>query len=187
MTPSVKSVRAGPASPRELFFTFSRVGLSGFGGVNFWMRRIVVQEKGWITDQEYLEAFALGQLIPGPNVFNVAVMMGHRFGGVQGALLAVAGLIGAPLCVVLALGVLYKNFGALPVVQHALGGMAAVAAGLILANSVNLASALPRHIRPWIFLALAFAGMGILRWPFFWVMFTLGPLAIVLQWYGKEG
>ena len=170
----------------EIFRTFARVGISGFGGVNFWMRRIVVQEKRWITDEEYLEAFALGQLIPGPNVFNVAVMIGHRFGGYRGALLAVAGLIGAPIGVVLTLGALYKSFGQLELVQRALGGMAAVAAGLILANGINLAAALPRRLRPWIFLALAFAGMGILRWPFLWVMLTLGPLAVAAQWKWGE-
>ena len=169
-------------TPGDIFRTFARVGISGFGGVNFWMRRIVVQEKGWITDQEYLEAFALGQLVPGPNVFNVAVMVGHRFGGWRGALLAVAGLIGAPLGVVMTLGVLYRHFGSLPMVQRALGGMAAVATGLIFANCINLATALPRHVRPWILLALAFAGMAIFRWPFFWVMAVLGPVAVALAW-----
>lgn len=146
------------------------------------MRRVLVQEKGILTDREYLEAFALGQLIPGPNVFNVAVMIGHRFGGVRGSLLAVAGLAGVPLIVVLSLGVFYKHFGTLAIVQRALGGMAAVAAGLIIANGINLATALPKHIRPWLFLALAFAGMGIFRFPFFWVMLALGPAAIALAW-----
>ncbi|HZQ75187.1 MAG TPA: chromate transporter [Burkholderiales bacterium] len=169
----------------ELFLTFARVGLSGFGGVNFWMRRVVVQQKKWLTDQEYLEGFAMGQLIPGPNVFNLSVMIGHRFGGWRGALAAVAGLIGPPLVIVLSLGALYQRYGGAPLVQRALGGMGAVAAGLILANGASLAAALPRTVKPWVLLLAAFAGMGVMRWPFVYVMGTLGPLAIFLAWRGR--
>jgi chromate transporter len=180
-------IAQAPRAPLEIFLTFARIGVSGFGGVNFWMRRVLVRQKGWLTDQEYLEGFAMGQLVPGPNVYNLAVMIGHRFGGWRGAMLAVAGLIGPPLFIVLSLGALYQRFGGTPLVQRALGGMAAVAAGLILANGVSLAAALPRRARPWILLGLAFAGMGLLRWPFFYVMGALGPLAIALAWIKPEG
>ncbi len=95
-----------PRSAGDIFLTFARIGASGFGGVNFWIRRIVIQEKGWITDEEYLEGLALGQIIPGPNVYNLAVMIGYRFGGVRGAFAAVGGLIGAPLVVLILLGLL---------------------------------------------------------------------------------
>ena len=179
-------IAQGPGSPLEIFLTFARIGVSGFGGVNFWMRRVIVQQKGWLTDREYLEGFAMGQLVPGPNVYNLAVMIGYRFGGWRGAMLAVAGLIGPPLVIVLSLGALYQRFGGTPVVQRALGGMAAVAAGLILANGASLAAALPKRARPWILLALAFAGMGLMRWPFVYVMGTLGPLAIALAWKRPE-
>ncbi|HEX2566424.1 MAG TPA: chromate transporter [Burkholderiales bacterium] len=179
-------IAQGPRSLRELFVTFARIGVSGFGGVNFWMRRVLVQQKGWLTDQEYLEGFAMGQLVPGPNVYNLTVMIGHRFGGWRGALLAVAGLIGPPLVIVLSLGALYQSFGGTPIVQRALGGMGAVAAGLILANGVSLAAALPRRARPWVLLLAAFFGMGVMRWPFIYVMGALGPLAIALAWMRPE-
>src|SRR5438045_2725600 len=61
-------------SAREIFVTFTRIGASGFGGVNFWIRRVLVQEKRWITDREYLEGLALGQILPGPNVYHLTVM-----------------------------------------------------------------------------------------------------------------
>jgi chromate transporter len=171
-----------PRSAREIFLTFARVGASGFGGVNFWLRRILVQEKRWLTDAEYLEGLALGQIIPGPNVYNLTVMLGYRFGGVRGAFAALAGLIGAPLAVLLALGLLYQRYSALPILQRALSGMIAVAAGLLLANAVSLAAALPRRARPWIFLVLAFAGVGVMRWPLLYVMGALAPFAMASVW-----
>jgi len=172
----------GAPSAREIFLTFTRIGASGFGGVNFWIRRVLVQEKRWITDHEYLEGLALGQIIPGPNVYNLTVMIGYRFGGVRGAFAAIACLLGPPIAVLLALGLLYQRYSALPILQRALAGMSAVAAGLLLANAVSLAVALPRRARPWIFLVLAFAGVGIMRWPLLYVMGALAPFAMASVW-----
>jgi len=155
---------------REIFLTFTRIGASGFGGVNFWIRRVLVQEKRWITDREYLEGLALGQILPGPNVYNLSVMIGYRFGGTRGAFAAAAGLLGAPLAILLALGVLYQYYGALPMLQRAL------------ANTLSLAAALPRRLRPWGFLLLAFAGVGVMRWPLLYVMAALAPFAMAAVW-----
>jgi chromate transporter len=171
-----------PRSAGDIFLTFARIGASAFGGVNFWIRRVLIQEKGWITDEEYLEGLALGQIIPGPNVYNLSVMIGYRFAGVRGAFAAVGGLIGAPLAVLILLGLLYQRFSALPVLERALTGMTAVAAGLLLANTVGIASALPRRFMPWFFLALAFVGTGVLRWPLLYVMGGLAPFAMASVW-----
>jgi chromate transporter len=171
-----------PRGPLEIFLTFARIGASSFGGLNFWLRRVLIQEKGWITDAEYLEGLALGQIIPGPNAYNLSVMLGYRFGGARGALGAAAGLLAAPLAVMLVLGFLYQRYGGLPVLQRALSGMIAVAAGLLLANALSLAAAMPRRVRPWLFLALGFAGVGVMRWPLLYVMGALTPFAIAAVW-----
>src|ERR1043166_9163100 len=87
----------GPRNATEIFLTFTRIGASSFGGVNFWVRRVLIQEKRWITDEEFLQGLAIGQILPGPNVYNLSVMLGYRFGGLRGALAAAGGLLGAPL------------------------------------------------------------------------------------------
>jgi len=174
-------------SAAEIFLTFARIGISGFGGVNFWLRRILIQEKRWITDAEFLEGFAVGQIIPGPNVYNLSIMIGHRMGGWAGAFAAVAGIVGPPLLITVALGLAYRRYQALPVLQHAIGGMAAVAAGLVIANGLMLAAALPRRARQWIFLLLGFAGIGLMHWPLLYVMAGLGPLAVWLAWRDETG
>jgi len=171
-----------PRNATEIFLTFARIGASGFGGVNFWIRRVLIQEKRWITDEEYLEGLAIGQILPGPNVYNLTVMLGYRFGGLRGAFAATAGLVGAPLAFMVALGLLYQRYADVPILERALTGMTAVAAGLLLANVAGIATALPRKFLPWMFLAAAFVGTGILRFPLLYVMAVLAPFALASAW-----
>jgi chromate transporter len=181
------SVSHGPhVSTWALFLSFSQITLSGFGGLVFWARRVLVERRGWLTEQEFVDLLALGQLLPGPNILNLTVMVGYRFAGWAGAAAAVAGFLGWPCLVVIALGVLHQHYGTLPLVQHALTGMSAVAAGLLLASVVKMASVLPRQWRPWLFAGLAFVGVGVLRWPLLWVMAGLAPCAVALAWKGRD-
>jgi len=169
-----------------LFATFSRISLSSFGGALFWARRGLVEQQRWLSEREFVELLALGQLLPGPNVLNLTVMVGYRFAGWTGAAASVAGYLGWPCLVVIGMGVLYQHYGALPEVQQALAGMSKVAAGLLLATVIKLATALPRHWRPWLFGMLAFVGVGIIRWPLLWVMGALAPWAVLTAWKVKE-
>jgi len=173
---------AGPRGAREIFTTFARIGLSGFGGVLFWMRRVLIQEKRWVTDEDLLEGLAIGQILPGPNVYNLSFMLGHRWAGIAGAFAAVGGLLAAPIVILVALGLLYKAYSNVEILQHALRGMAAVAAGLLLASAVGMAAGLPRRLVPWLFMLLAFGGVGLMRWPLLYVMAALAPFAMYFAW-----
>jgi chromate transporter len=170
----------------ELFLTFSRVSLSSFGGALFWSRRALIERQRWLTEREFLDLLALGQLLPGPNVLNLTVMVGYRFAGWTGAAVSVAGFLGWPCLVVIGMGMLYQQYGALPQVQQALGGMSKVAAGLLLATVIKLAMVLPRGWRPWLFGMLAFTGVGVLRWPLLWVIGALAPFAVAAAWKDKQ-
>ena len=175
-----------PVSRYELFLTFSRITLSGFGGVMFWARRSLVERERWLTEQQFVELLTLGQLLPGPPGLNLTVMVGYRFGGWTGAAAAVSGFLLWPCLVVIGMGVLYQHYGAVPQVQRALAGMSIVAAALLLATFVKMAKVLPPRGRPWLFVMLAFVGVGVLRWPLFWVMGALAPLALFAVWKEKE-
>ena len=170
------------ASRFDLFLAFSRISLSSFGGAIFWARRELVERRGWLSDRDFVDVFTLGQLLPSPNVLNLTVIVGHRFRGWTGAAAGVLGFLGWPCLVVVGMGVLYQQYGALPHVQHALAEMSSVAAGLLLATVVKLAMVLPRRWWPWLFGALAFVGVGVLRWPLFWVMGGLAPWAVFTAW-----
>jgi chromate transporter len=168
--------------PLELFLAFSHMAVFAFGGVMPWAHRTLVERKGWLSEREFVETLALGQLLPGPNIGNVTIMVGYRFAGYLGAAAAFAGLMCGPFLVMIVIGFLFQRYGGLPLVQQALSGMSAVAAGLVLATGLKMATSLKRHWRPWLFLALALAGIGALRWPLLAVVGGLAPFAIAAAW-----
>ncbi len=178
---------AAPANLRELFFAFNRLSLQGFGGVLPVAQRELVERKRWLDKQQFVEMLAVSQVLPGPNVVNLALMFGDRCFGLRGAMTALAGMMLAPLVVVLALTALYGQYSHHPLVSGALRGMGAVAAGLVISTALKLLATV-RHNPMGRRLALAFAALtfvsiALLRWPLVWVVIGLGSLSIAVAWY----
>ncbi|MFM2342575.1 MAG: hypothetical protein RLZZ592_2228 [Pseudomonadota bacterium] len=173
-----------PASPWALFVAFSLLALQGFGGVIAIAQRVVVEQRRWLTKTEFLELLAAGQVLPGPNVVNLSLMIGDRFFGWRGALAAMGGMILPPMAVVLAATVLYGRLAPeLPALAGALRGMGAVSAGMILATSLKLMGGLARQPLGRR-VGLAYAGLtalavGALRWPMAAVVLGLGSVAVL--------
>lgn len=178
-------VRAQQVSAYELFVEFTRLTLHSFGGALFWSRRMLVERRCWLTEQEFVELLALAQLLPGANGVNLAVFVGYRFAGFPGALAAVAGFIGPPVLVIIAIGVFYQHYGALPLVRNALTGMSSVAVGLLIATAAKMVHVMQRRWRPWLFAVLTFIGVGVLRWPLLAVVGALAPWAIAAAWKSR--
>jgi len=179
--------RPRPASLADLYFTFNRLALQGFGGVLAVAQHELVERKGWLTRAEFVEMLALSQVLPGPNVVNLALMFGDRFFGLRGALAAVGGMLVVPLVIVMALTAAYAQFSHVPMVAGALRGMGAVAAGLILATAAKLAGSLrtSRLGAPLAgaFALATFATIALLRWPLVGVIAGLGSVAVALAWW----
>ncbi len=183
---SARSAPSRPASTGELFFTFNRLALQGFGGVLAVAQRELVERRGWLTRDEFVEMLSLSQVLPGPNVVNLALMFGDRFFGLRGAAAAVGGMLLVPLFIVLALTAAYSEFSRFAVVSGALRGMGAVAAGLIIATAARLLRTLGTN-RLGLPLAIAFAALtfvtvGLLRWPLIWVILALGTGAVAIAY-----
>ena len=178
--------QARPQSLRELFLAFSWLALQGFGGVLAVVQRELVERKRWFTREEFVEEWAVAQIMPGPNVVNLALMIGARYFGLRGAMTALAGMLAFPLLVVLALALVYAQFADVPQVAGALRGMGAVAAGLVTATGLKLFGALkknPLGMPLCLAFGLAtFAAVAVLRLPLAWVLLGLGGLACVLAW-----
>jgi chromate transporter len=176
----------GPDSAAALFFAFNRLALQGFGGVLAVAQVELVERRRWLTKEDFLELLSVAQVLPGPNVVNLALMLGDRHCGLRGALAALVGLLALPLVIVLALAALYAEFAQWPAVAGALRGMGVVAAGLIVATALKLASTLktnPMRMPACLaFGALTFAAIALLRWPLVGVIVVLGPLAIGCAW-----
>jgi chromate transporter len=176
----------GPTSTSDLFFTFNRLALQGFGGVLAVAQRELVERKGWLSREEFVEMLALSQVLPGPNVVNLGLMLGDRFFGLKGAFAAVAGMLAVPLVIVLALTAAYAEYARLAVVSGALRGMGAVAAGLIIATAIRLMATLgSNRLGPPLaaaFAVLTFVAIVWLRWPLIWVVAGLGTTAVAIAY-----
>lgn len=170
------------ATPWDLFKAFLAMGLSGFGGVLPFARRALVEGHGWLTQEDFTETLALCQSLPGPNIVNMSVVVGARACGWRGALAALVGLIGAPFLILLALGAAYSRFGGLPLVERGIEGIAAAAAGLVAATAARMAEPLAksRLVSATPFIALSFAGVGLLHLPLIYVILILAPLSVAV-------
>jgi chromate transporter len=184
---SLPVVRPRPSGPRDLFIAFTVLALQGFGGVLAIAQRHLCEEKRWLTRAEFLEMLSLGQLLPGPNVCNVALMIGDKFHGWRGAAAALGGMMLLPLILVLALTALYANFSSVPVVAGALKGMGAVAAGMIVGTALRLGEGLrssPVGAAGCLVLGAAtFVMIAWLRLPLVIVLFGVGVPACVYAWW----
>ncbi|MGX5651562.1 chromate transporter [Hydrogenophaga borbori] len=182
-----------PRSRAELFTAFTWLALQGFGGVLAVVQRELVEKRRWLTRDQFVEDWAVAQIMPGPNVVNLALMIGGRHFGLPGALSALAGMLLAPLALLLLLAVLYSQFAMLPQAQAALRGMGAVAAGLITATGLKLVAALRSNVMGlgvcMGFAACTFVAIALLRWPLAWVLLGLGTLASAWAWrqLGRTG
>ena len=161
----------------QLFLAYLRIGLTGFGGVNAWARQLLVEQKGWLTDQQYAEALGMGQVLPGPNALNCAIAIGARFHGAAGAALATFGLLAGPMAVLVAVAAAYDRYGQLPLVRAVLTGIAAAAAGMVLGTAVKMAVKLRPTPLLWLTGGLAL-GLAMLHVPLPLVLLGLAPLGI---------
>jgi chromate transporter len=182
-TPTSTTVSNPEINAYALFWAFSRIALTGFGGVLPFAYRGLVEKRAWLSPSEFAEFLGLSQMLPGPTICNVALMVGHKYAGTRGALAALAGMIVFPFLLVIALGALYQRYGDLPAVRDALHGMAAIAAGLILATAVKMAIAMYRNKEPIQrqvlqtgLLLLAFIGLALLGWR---LIRVFGLLAVI--------
>jgi chromate transporter len=175
-----------PRSLADLFLSFTWLALQGFGGVLAVVQRELVEKKRWMTNEEFVEEWAVAQIMPGPNVINLCIMLGSRYFGLRGALVALAGILAVPLLLALLIALVYAQYASHPGVIGALRGMGAVAAGLIMATGLKLLGSLKKNpLGPGLALtlgALGFVAVALLRWPLAYVLLGLGAVACTLAY-----
>ncbi|WP_414694179.1 chromate transporter [Oxalicibacterium sp.] len=176
-----------PQSRTDLFISFTLLALQGFGGVMTVVQRELVDRKKWLTTEEFVEDWAVAQIMPGPNVVNLSIILGGRYFGLTGALAAFFGILSAPLVLILVIAVLYAPYAHHPDVAHALRSMGAVAAGLILATGLRLVRALKSNpLGPWVcglLGAACFTAVALLRVPLAYPLLGLGLFGCVLAYW----
>lgn len=175
-----------PDSLVALYLAFTRLALQGFGGVLAIAQRELVERLGWMSREDFVETLAIAQVLPGPNVVNLSMMVGDRFFGTRGAMVALAGMMSMPAVIVLALAAAYGQLAHYPVVADALRGMGAVSAGLILATGIKLLPALKANpmgrTAAFTLALLTLVLIGLLRWPLVAVLALVGGGGMLLAW-----
>ncbi|HXJ02727.1 MAG TPA: chromate transporter [Micropepsaceae bacterium] len=167
----------------DLMSVFFRVGVASFGGSTAaWLYRELVERRGWLDEEHFLTALTLAQVLPGANPVNLSIYVGSQLRGGIGGAAAALGMVGPPFCIILALGYLYRAYGASAVAHAVLGGLAAVGVGMTLSIGFKLARKVRKPMPTLIAVAL-FVIVGLLHWPMIPVVLVLTPLSIGLERY----
>jgi chromate transporter len=162
---------APPRTLRELFFGFLSIGARSFGGVLPWAHRVMVEERRWMTEADFAETIGLCQFLPGPNIGNASIVLGKRWFGVSGSLVAFLGLFALPFVWVLVLFALYADFAANNATLRAVvTGVGAAGAGLFIGTAVKLGRVLVRKPAAVALIAACFLAAAVGRVSLFLVL-----------------
>jgi len=172
--------RGSPASLPELFLAMLKVSLYGVGGGTslVWARRIAVEQRHWLSEEDFADIVSLCQFMPGPNIVGIATCIGTRLHGAIGAVVAVAGFLLIPGVIGFAIGLLWLEYADHPVIHRTLSGIASVGAGLLIATGIKIL--MPHRARRTAlgFAAAAFGLIVIAKLPLLIVLLAVTPLSI---------
>jgi chromate transporter len=167
----------------ELAVTFNHIALASFGGgLSAWSREVIVVEKKWMGDKEFLSAMTMCRILPGANQVNMAVFTGTKLRAVPGAIAATVGLCLVPLMIVLALAWLYFTFKEVPAVKGVLHGASAAAVALTLTMVIKTGRTCLTGVVPVALFVVAFVLNGILRWPLLGTLAIVAPVGLIWAW-----
>ncbi len=171
-----------PKSLWELYWGFLSIGARSFGGVLPWAHRVLVEEKRWLAPADFAEVLALCQFLPGPNIGNASVVLGRRWFGLPGAIVAFLGLMGLPFFWVLALAALYADVASIPAVKSVVTGVGIAGAGLFIGTAFKLGKPLATKPLGLAIAAGCFMAVGIGRISILYVL----PVAIFIAWFAAR-
>jgi len=167
-------------TPTELFITFSKIGMSGFGGVLPWARRTLVEQDKVLSSEEFSAILGICQIVPGPNILNLAVCIGSRLCGAKGAFAATLGLTIGPICIVMLLAVLYQHYSNLESVQGLLRGISAVGVGLIASTGIKMLRDEFRYPVMLLVVVITVIAASYFHLGLGWVVLIVSPMALFL-------
>lgn len=175
-TPSIKT----------LFLTYTKIGILGFGGVAAVARYVIVEERKWLDEKEYATYLGVGQILPGPNTINVAVMIGERYQGKLGSLVCVIGIMFLPAGIAVALGIAYDQFSTIPHVQTALIGASAAAAGTFLGTGLKMLGRIQKRMTDYLIIGLTIVLVAGFHVSLVTTVLALIPTSIAIKWIANR-
>jgi chromate transporter len=173
----------------ELFISMLKVSLYGVGGGTslVWARRIAVEQRHWLTEEDFVDIVSLCQFMPGPNIVGIATCIGTRLHGAVGAVVAVAGFLLIPGVIGFAIGLLWLQYAEHPVIRHTLGGIASVGAGLLIATGIKMLMPYRTRGAALFFAAASFGLIVVAKLPLPIVLLAVAPLSIAAAVFRRAG
>jgi chromate transporter len=182
--PPAEIAAIAPPSLLGLFLILTRVGLTSFGGgLSGWFLREFVQDRPWLTEEEFLNGLALSQALPGVNIKNLAIWIGYRLLGWRGAVIGFCGIIIPPALVIVALGVFFASISGFTLTHVALAGAAAAAIGLSLSMCITTIRRLPRRVFPFVMLGATCLAVMVFKLPMLWTVLVLGAISVAHEYW----
>lgn len=172
--------------PLQLFLIFARIGLTSFGGgLSGWMLREFVQRRRLMSEEDFLNGLSIAQALPGVNVTNMAIWIGFKLGGRNGAIASWLGIVVPAAVVIIGISAVFTALSAFPLTHVALSGAAAAAIGLSLSMGLTAARRVPRRVFPLAVMAATFVAVAFLHWPLLWTVLGAGSLSVAMAY--REG
>jgi chromate transporter len=175
-----------PPSRATLFLSFLQIGLFGFGGVGVIGRHVIVEKRRWLNDRDYAALLGLCQALPGGNIVNVATILGDRFRGPLGSVIAVTGLFAMPLLLLTLIATAFDRVSDNPDVMAGAAGAAAAAAGMIFGLAIKLLRALAFSLVAYTFVVIAFVAVAFLKTSVIWTVAILLPLCVAATFWERH-
>jgi chromate transporter len=163
----------------RLFLIFTRISLTSFGGgLSGWLLREFVTDRGWVSEEEFLNGLSISQALPGVNVKNMAIWIGYRLCGLPGAVAAVAGIILPAAVVIILLASGFNMIAQYSLTRVVLLGAGAAAIGLSLSMGITTARRVPRQLVPLLVMMATFGSVALLHWSMVWAVIGFGALSV---------
>jgi chromate transporter len=176
------------ASLVDLFMVFLKIGVTSFGGASRpMMHREAVERHRWLHEKDFLAGFAIAQVLPGANPVNLALYIGLRARGIVGATTAVCGMVIPAFCVILIMGIGYRELTGYPATHMVLAGLAAAGVAATLSTGIKMTIRLERHLITYLIMGAVFLTVGLMHWPMVPVVVVAIPLSFAMAWFTDKG
>lgn len=169
----------------ELFFMFARIGAFTFGGGYAMLpilQREIVEKKGWATEEELMDYYAIGQCTPGIIAINTATFIGYKQKGIPGAIFATFGMVFPSLVIITTIATFFTDFQKYTIVNHAFGGIRVVVVALITDAIIKMWK---KSVKDWkgiVIFAISFLAIVFLDISPIYIIVTSAIIGIIIKY-----
>lgn len=173
----------------NLYLSFAKIGTFTIGGglaMMPMMQAELIEKRKWITDEELIDYYAVGQSTPGIVAVNVATFVGYKQMGIIGGIFATLGMVTPSLVIIMILAGLINSINDFPVVKKALKGINVAVAALLTSTIINFMKKTIKKFTNAIFMLISFLLVFVLKLPSFWIILFALLIGVVLTYKEKK-